>query len=68
MNKHEKLTFMQKLLDEAWRTWMTIFNKEDHVTTCEEAWRMRLLAERAMMRMKRRSYALKEYKLSSGLH
>lgn len=68
MNKHEKLSFMQNLCDEAWRTWMTIFNKEDEVKTCNEAWRMRLLAERAMMRTKRRSDALKDFKISSGLH
>jgi len=67
-NKHDKLAFMLKLCDQAFKTWMLIFDRENQVKSCQEAWRVRLLAERAMMRLQRRSECLEDFKRLSGLH
>lgn len=68
MKKENKLVFMQKLFGQAMKTWISIFNLEDEVKSCQEAWRLRLLAERAMRRVERRGEAIESYKRVSGLH
>lgn len=67
-NKHDKLAFMLKLCDQAFKTWMLIFNRENEVKSCQEAWRVRSLAERAMLRLERRSERLYDFKYRNGLH
>lgn len=68
MKKKNKLVFMQKLFGQAMKTWILIFNLEDEVKSCQEAWRVRSLAERAFRRVERRGEALEDYKRLSGLH
>ena len=48
----------QQLYDEAMQLWLKLFNLENYVVGCQDAWRMRLLTERAFRRATRRREAL----------
>lgn len=67
-NRHDQLSFMLQLCDQAYKTWMLIFDRENQVKSCQEACRVRSLAERAMMRLERRSALLYDFKYRNGLH
>jgi sulfur relay (sulfurtransferase) complex TusBCD TusD component (DsrE family) len=68
MNKHDRLSNLQRLCDQAFKTWMHVFDRENEVKSCQEAWRVRGISARAMMRLQRRSECLKQFKQASGLH
>jgi hypothetical protein len=47
-----------KLYEEAFSLWLVLFDLENYVTTCKEAWRLRLITERAFKRQQRRYKAI----------
>jgi hypothetical protein len=54
------------LYNEALQLWLTLFNLEPQARTCEEAWRLRFLCERAHRRYMRRADQLKREKAKKG--
>lgn len=56
--KRRKEKQKRRLYEEAFQLWANIFNLEPSARTCDEAWRLRHLAERAFARMQRRSEAM----------
>lgn len=47
------------LYRQAFQLWATLFNLEPSARTCQEAWRLRFITERAFARMGRRQKAIK---------